>query len=411
MNYPKNRIGHIPKRLSTKPNGNNQNHCATVAFDPCSTSPFDIKDNIVPTFILRPFQDGELHAFFIYGKWKLDLAAEENRAILVRSQYRIHGNVRALQEYDVTGGQSLPNQSRRFVREEADDLVIDLILQYASHTFLMADCNRVVCYAITPEEAENLAVEFQLKYARPVPKPDNGTYVLIKITKDRLDTHSVSLKPDMRLVEDKLQTHYGENFPVWHMHFIRLLEKKSSGIAIFEGGPGTGKTSYIRHLIYELEKTHRFYFLPVSQLDILARPDFNDFWLTEMKLHPDLQFVIILEDAENALMLRGTDNARMVSTILNLTDGMMVDFLRLQFLCTVNCALSEIDPALLRPGRLLAHRNFRSLNRGEALTLAAQIGKTLPLQTEFTLAEIYAADAFQSLSTAKPNRPRVGFGG
>jgi len=35
---------------------------------------------------------------------------------------------------------------------------------------------------------------------------------------------------------------------------------------------------------------------------------------------------------------------------------MLADFLRLQIICTINCSAADIDPALLRPGRLLCHR-------------------------------------------------------
>ena len=60
-------------------------------------------------------------------------------------------------------------------------------------------------------------------------------------------------------------------------------------------------------------------------------------------------------------MTRGSDNREQVSAILNLSDGMLADFLRLQIICTINCSAADIDPALLRPGRLLCHRIFNRL--------------------------------------------------
>jgi len=48
-------------------------------------------------------------------------------------------------------------------------------------------------------------------------------------------------------------------------------------------------------------------------------------------------------------MTRGSDNREQVSALLNLSDGMLADFLRLQIICTINCSAADIDPALLRP--------------------------------------------------------------
>ena len=49
-------------------------------------------------------------------------------------------------------------------------------------------------------------------------------------------------------------------------------------------------------------------------------------------------------------MTRGSDNREQVSAILNLSDGMLADFLRLQIICTINCTAADIDSALMRPG-------------------------------------------------------------
>ena len=42
-----------------------------------------------------------------------------------------------------------------------------------------------------------------------------------------------------------------------------------------------------------------------------------------------------------ALMTRGSDNRDQVSAILNLSDGMLADYLRLQIICTINCRLPQ----------------------------------------------------------------------
>lgn len=103
-------------------------------------------------------------------------------------------------------------------------------------------------------------------------------------------------------------------------------------------------------------------------------------------------------------MTRGTDNREQVSAILNLSDGMLADFLRLQIICTINCTIAEIDPALLRPGRMLCHRVFRRLDYPEAARLAASLGRKLPEEHDYSLAEVFAGNG-----TEEVNRPRIGF--
>jgi hypothetical protein len=83
---------------------------------------------------------------------------------------------------------------------------------------------------------------------------------------------------------------------------------------------------------------------------------------------------------------------------------MLADFLRLQIICTINCRATEIDSALLRPGRLLSHRIFGRLEHEHAARLASHLGKTLPGPGEYALAEIFA----NTIPTPKPHRP-IGF--
>jgi hypothetical protein len=70
------------------------------------------------------------------------------------------------------------------------------------------------------------------------------------------------------------------------------------------------------------------------------------------------------------------------------TDGILGEFLRLQILCTLNCNIHEIDPALLRPGRLVARRHFGRLEPADAQKLASAIGREIQQDNALTLAEI-----------------------
>ena len=98
-------------------------------------------------------------------------------------------------------------------------------------------------------------------------------------------------------------------------------------------------------------------------------------------------------------------NREQVSAILNLSDGMLADFLRLQIICTINCSAGDIDPALLRPGRLVCHRVFGRLDYAQAARLAESLGRQLPQARDYSLAEVFA-----EYDTDEIKRPRIGFG-
>src|SRR5207237_10530389 len=129
-----------------------------------------------------------------------------------------------------------------------------------------------------------------------------------------------------------------------------------------------------QHLIGAVKDTHRFYFIPTSSMDVLSDSRFIEFWSRQRRVNSKRKFVVITEDSDAALMTRDNDNREQVSAILNLSDGMLADFLRLQIICTINCSAADIDPALLRPGRLLCHRVFDRLDHAQAVRLAESLG-------------------------------------
>ena len=59
--------------------------------------------------------------------------------------------------------------------------------------------------------------------------------------------------------------------------------------------------------------------------------------------------VLIIEDAENIVMDRKHSQSSSVSNLLNISDGLLADFLNVQLICTFNnLPLTLIDNALPR---------------------------------------------------------------
>jgi hypothetical protein len=330
--------------------------------------------------VLAAFGSDRLHVCRLSGSWDLERMASENTEAMFRSIRK------------------LPSKS---VTPEWDDLTF----QFGSRVFLYADASRIVGFASTPAEAENLVTQFSRTYGKSEPdKPTGGIFNLIQVEGDNIRTKGVCLSPDTILKPETIRLHYGRDGDEWNQAFVKKLSEKNIGLSIFEGKPGTGKTSYLRHLMGVLKESHRFYFIPASAISILSRSDFIGFWSDQRWQYSNKRFVVILEDSDAALMMRGTDNRDQVSALLNITDGMLADFLRLQIICTINCSAAEIDPALLRPGRLLCHRVFGRLTRHEAVCLAESIGRKLPVAHDYSLAEVFAGHVADGII-----RQRIGF--
>jgi ATPase family associated with various cellular activities (AAA) len=319
--------------------------------------------------VMSSFGAGRLHVCRLQGSFDLDKAASGHANVMFRSIRWIHTpNARATNEY-----------------------WDDLTFQLGPRSYVYMDKDRIIGFATTPEEAEGLAKKFAKAYCKPPAKADaGGDYYLIQVETLEIKCHKVSLPPDTVLTGEALNFHYGSGSHVWHQGFVEKLRLKDCGLTLFEGPPGTGKTFYIRHLMGVLKESHRFYFIQTSNLKILSSAEFIKFWVEQRQRHSDRQFVVILEDSDAALMTRGSDNRELVGAILNLTDGLLADFLHLHVICTINCTASDIDPALLRPGRLLCHRIFGRLNYAEALRLAESLGRKLPVAGDYSLAEIFA---------------------
>lgn len=333
--------------------------------------------------IAAAFGGERLHACRLRGSWDLDRMVADNVGTLFRSIRK------------------LPAKEAAAQTKEWDDLTFQL----GPQAFLYADQNRIVGFASTSEEAERLVANFAKAYYKQKPVAVfGGAFHLIQDDGDRIKTKEVSLSAETLLKPAVFDLHYSRSTVEWHGRFVEKLRTKSTGLAILEGKPGTGKTYYLRHLMGELKDSHRFYFIPAATMAILSRPQFVGFWADQRRDHSEKNFIVILEDSDTALMTRGTDNRDEVSALLNLSDGMLADFLRLQIICTINCSAGDIDPALLRPGRLLCHQVFGRLDYDQAARLAESLGRKLPQARDYSLAEVFAGRAI-----AEFQRPRIGF--
>ncbi|MBK9926375.1 MAG: AAA family ATPase [Anaerolineales bacterium] len=177
------------------------------------------------------------------------------------------------------------------------------------------------------------------------------------------------------------------------------IQKKESGMILLHGEPGTGKTTYIKHLISKF-KEKKFIFIQNDFVKELLKPSFVAFLLQNKDA------LLIIEDAEKVVVARdsSTDES-VVSTLLQLTDGLFSDFLNIKIICTFNTNLERIDKALLRKGRMIAKYNFTPLSAEKTAALAKKLGHE-GVTGSLTLADIFGYD-HQSFS--KSTKRTIGF--
>jgi SpoVK/Ycf46/Vps4 family AAA+-type ATPase len=180
----------------------------------------------------------------------------------------------------------------------------------------------------------------------------------------------------------KIADNYNDDFIEVHQNIIKRLSKNNDkGIVLLHGKPGTGKTSYIRYLITSVKK--QVIFLPPNMAVAITNPEF----LSVLIENPNSIFVI--EDAENIVLDRNQNGSSAVSTLLNLSDGLLSDCLNIQIVCSFNTDISKIDAALMRKGRLIAKYEFKELEVEKAQKLSDQLGFKSKILKPTLITDIY----------------------
>ena len=195
------------------------------------------------------------------------------------------------------------------------------------------------------------------------------------------------------IIED-LNLHYGEGFEDFHDELMQRFHDETKGLILFHGEPGTGKTYYIRHLLRSMaENNKKVIYMAPNMVENLLDPAFLTFLSDEVRYasYAKKFCVLLIEDAEPLLAARQYEGrVQGVSNLLNLTDGLLNDMLKVQIICTFNVKLRELDKALLRPGRLLARKEFRKLTAIDANVLASTLKVNYHFTKPVTIAEVFA---------------------
>jgi SpoVK/Ycf46/Vps4 family AAA+-type ATPase len=221
---------------------------------------------------------------------------------------------------------------------------------------------------------------------------------LVKSDMGHLDTEDY----DLFIPPTDLELNYGSEFLKIHDVIVdRLNSEYDKGIILLHGDPGTGKTSYIKHLT-SLVKDKDILFIPPSMAEMLSEPSIIPFLMDHKNS------ILIIEDAERVISDReGNGSPAGVSNILNLTDGILGDCLNIQVIATFNMKREKIDQALLRKGRLIAEHKFEKLSIDDTNKLLKHLEKNQEVREGMVLADIYNIDTEVYKTSTKGNK--IGF--
>lgn len=256
--------------------------------------------------------------------------------------------------------------------------------------------NYVYYQNTNPNAKENLETLFS-EYIEKYISKESKVSILLK-TQSGIDIKTHTINP----YRIDFETMYNDDFLEVHNRVKHSITNENKGVVLFHGIAGSGKTNYIKWLTSQVPNK-KFIFIPTTMIGSLTDPSFIDI-LIENK-----NSILVLEDCENYIAERTAFNSNtdVVSSILNIADGILSDVLECQLICTFNSDISKIDSALLRKGRLIAEYKFRELSVEKCNKYLQSVGKPFTINRPYSLAELTNIDTKELKEATEKNK--IGF--
>jgi hypothetical protein len=237
----------------------------------------------------------------------------------------------------------------------------------------MASNFQGICQNGAYESFANDIVEIANECLKDIKVENDGTFILAFYSRDYGEINTQKL--EYTKLDCDLKKNYNDDLP--DNKIRELVNSDKNKLLVFYGKPGTGKTSYIKSLMNDAKK--KFIFMDASMFGSVGSEQFLEF------LANNKDTVFVFEDCEKMITKRDSNNSNM-STLLNLTDGLLGDAFKIKIICTFNTDLHTIDPALLRKGRLSLKYEFKELSLEKTKVFVPTATKKM------TLADVYNMD-------------------
>ncbi len=346
------------------------------------------------SYIERHFRETSLHRCRTVDEFDVEAIVDQYRSDLVRSAQELEINPK---------GKGQHAKWTMMVFRRSEHVLWHLLIK-SNSGYASKEPDKEYTLTVTadsPQKASEDALMLQKHFTASDEAP--GFFMV----RDPRKPRRIPLKPEYALSDEMLDLHYGSGFADWAGKFAAGLGQ--SGLSILRGKPGTGKTSFLRHLIYTNSETHRFYYLPVDAFNLL-QAQMADFLARERNRFKDSTLVLVLEDAEELLLDRRGHRDGLASSLLNFTDGFIGDIVQAHLICTINSEVKHLDEAVLRPGRQRFFREFDLLGWEQASALAAKLNIELSEKRKHSLAELYHFKDVQNQERLnKPEERTMGF--
>ena len=194
-------------------------------------------------------------------------------------------------------------------------------------------------------------------------------------------------KPIEVPVDDKIMFNYASSIRPELLDLVKLDPARAMGgkLILLHGIPGTGKTYFIRHLMHKwrtwcnfqyISDPENFFQNPAYLFEVTRFFDQGAIPAsyasyegyegdTEAFNHAGTKStLVVLEDAGEFIESNSNNEfvAKSLNKLLNVTDGLLGQGLKLLILITTNQEAKGLDPAILRSGRCLKNIEFPELS-------------------------------------------------
>ena len=211
-----------------------------------------------------------------------------------------------------------------------------------------------------------------------------------------------------------VRLNYSEKTLEAYDHFVEELDTDDpcGRLCVLTGPTGTGKTHLIKGMINS--DAANFAFIPPQMVSSISGPSIVKAVKDFSQRSAGRPLVFVLEDADECLVPRGSDNISSISSILNASEGILGQLMNIRIIATTNADIKKLDSAITRDGRLCARAEVGRLTARHATdVLGGLLGKKYgefsvdgesPISSEKTLAEVYKIARSKGWSAKSGNK-------